>query len=153
MHLLNVTPTLSDAEKDFRAGIWFSVVSLERIVTVMTGRPFMINDEDCSVTLPLVDSERDHSPLDGEGKPNLSSTDISIHSSSSNHYIDIFKRIDNTPVFSPDDLHSAAYFSYYAQLNGISQFMADKLYHPSIRSSKWSDIQRRIQELDEKLLQ
>lgn len=153
MHLLNATPTLSDAEKDFRVGIWYSIVSLERVVTVMTGRPSMVKDEDCSVTIPSIGSEKAYPSQAGQdGEPKSMSAEDTNVPPSSNYSIQIFKRAEKPPHLSPDIPHPVAYFSYYAQLNAISQLVVDELYNPTIRDSKWSDIQRKIQRLDEKLL-
>jgi hypothetical protein len=153
MHLRNATPTLSDAEKDFRVGVWYSIVSLERVVTVMTGRPSMVKDEDCSVTIPLIASEKAHpSPAGPDGEPTSTPAEGTNVPLGSNYSMQIFKRAEKTPDLSPGIPHPVAYFSYYAQLNAISQLVVDELYNPIIRDSKWSDIQRKIQKLDEKLL-
>jgi hypothetical protein len=140
---------LSDAEKDFRAGIWYSIVSLERILTVMTGRPSMVKDEDCSVTLPLIESEKGNSRNPLEVRTTFAAVAGPPNANYSNQ---ILRRAEKTSDLSPDVPHPEAYFSYYAQLHAISQLVADELYHPAIRNAKWSDIQRKIQSLDEKLL-
>lgn len=52
LHLINTTPNMSDRRRDLRLSIWFSVLTLERTMTIITGRPSMIRDMDCSVVLP-----------------------------------------------------------------------------------------------------
>lgn len=154
MHLSNATPMLSVAEKEFRVGIWYSIVSLERVITVMTGRPTMVKDEDCSVTIPLTDLEIIDSPITEPTGPSVVKvTGFANRPPRSNYSVRIFRRAEKAPNLPLNVPHPTAYFSYYAQLNAISQLVADELYHPTVRNSKWSDIQRKIQGLDEKLLQ
>lgn len=61
MHLINTTPTLTQHQKDHRAMVWFSVLALERNITVITGRPSMIRDRDCSITMPQLVAGEDSS--------------------------------------------------------------------------------------------
>lgn len=142
MHLLNVTPFLSDGEKSFRARIWHSTLSLERVVTIMTGRPSMVRDEDCSVALPSADLEEPDGP---NAKPRR-------HASRSLFSPSRLQSPVDTPVIPSDMSHATAYFIYYAELNAIAQLVAGKLYNAKIRDLKWIDIHRRIEDLDGNLL-
>ncbi|KAK4697188.1 hypothetical protein P7C71_g844, partial [Lecanoromycetidae sp. Uapishka_2] len=52
LHLKNATPSITAAKKRHYSKVWFAVASLESMLTVMTGRPTMVNSRDCSVSLP-----------------------------------------------------------------------------------------------------
>lgn len=155
MHLQNVTPRMTVAEKDFRVRIWYSILSLERVLAVMTGRPSMVHDKDCSVPLPSLDY---HDPLlAGVGyrdeSQDLSSmgygTRILAPASIAPMTKDFIKRprlLTNPPI-------SIVYFRYFAELNALAQDVLFQLYNPNIRHLKWSEIHRRILELDDGAIQ
>ncbi|MCJ1464608.1 hypothetical protein MMC07_003221 [Pseudocyphellaria aurata] len=128
MHLQNTTPSLSDAAKEFRAHIWHAIVSLERVMTVMTSRPSMIHDRDCSVSLSSLTSQ------------DQALTDRTPESTSRG-----FGRRAPSPLTS--------YFRHYVEINALAQLVVSRLYNPDARHLKWSQIQQRILELDEKLVE
>ena len=154
MHLENTTPRMSDSDKLHRIRIWFSLLTTERILSVVTGRPCMVKEQDCSIPIPLpppiTDEERSkdvslisqaysslelrrHSRSPDASRPSLSSLESRAKGSSS-------------PV-------AMTYFFYYIELHSLSQRILEELYPPDVRHLKWAEIQRRIIKLDGQLLQ
>lgn len=151
MHLRNFTTTFTDAEKDSRARLWYSVVSLERVMAIMTGRPSMVRDGDCSVPLPSVDPQEE---ILYRQQPQATNTiDFAYHPSRPDSSGSVFSGLYiKRPTLS--NLPSAtAYFRHYVELNSFAVSVASRLYAADTRHVKWSEIQMRIFELDEKLVQ
>lgn len=155
MHLQNVTPKLTDAEKDFRARIWYSILSLERVMSGMTGRPSMVREKDCSTPLPslnyqdpLLAAARDQDQFQDIPSMDLG-TGVPISASVAPESKHMIKR----PQLSIDAPVSIIYFRYFVELNALAQEVLLRLYNPEIRNLKWSNIQRLIHELDNKLIQ
>lgn len=152
-HLQNSTPTLSNAAKDLRAHIWYSIVSLERVMTVMTSRPSMIRDRDCSVPLPSLNLQ-DQALADQ--KLGSTSKDFARHMPGPSLSQAVFGRVGagEKPSLLPSRrLNSTGYFRYYVEINALAQQAVSRLYSPEVRHLKWSNIQRRILELDGKLVE
>ena len=130
------------------------MVTLEQTLTVMTGRPSMIRNRDCTVTL---------SPLRAEdGSLREIKNFQQAHMTSS---LDYGCRAFNSPGSAPlqgvvdsslSELSKTpkadAYFYHYVALNDLAQQAIAELYCPEIKHMKWSEIQRRIEELDGKLV-
>ena len=154
MHLINTTPTLTNEQKAHRARVWCSVVALERTLTVMTGRPSMVRDRDCSITVPPLMATRgsrgfatcDHTSL-------TTSLDDAGRAFESPQSSPIQGVVDNRPSEPSKTPNVEAYFYHYVALNSLAQQVIARLYCPDIRHMKWSEIQRRIKELDYALVQ
>jgi hypothetical protein len=52
LHLRNEDPGAKESEKEFRIHIWWSLHSIECLVSTITGRPPVFAFEDCTVPLP-----------------------------------------------------------------------------------------------------
>ncbi|KAL8870206.1 MAG: hypothetical protein Q9174_003698, partial [Haloplaca sp. 1 TL-2023] len=133
MHLINTTPNMPDAEKELRGTIWFSVLSLERTVTVITGRPSIIRDLDCSAVLqptPTVSIKNRKSVRGPNERPNKQALQ-GIQSSN----------------FAPD----ATFFKQYVDLTSLADEALSTLYSAHTRDMKWSEAQATILKLDQKL--
>jgi hypothetical protein len=52
LHLRNEDPGASETDKEFRVHIWWSIHSIECLVSTITGRPPVFAVEDCTVPLP-----------------------------------------------------------------------------------------------------
>lgn len=153
MHLQNTTSGMTELDKDFRVRIWHSVVSLERTLTVVTGRPSMVSDQDCSVPLPQL-------KLKGSALPQVARFNTSERTSSMDfaHVPDSTSsgpalEADHRPTLSANISNTTAYFQYYVDLNAFAQSVIAGLYSPEIKHLKWTTIQKRILKLDQKLLQ
>lgn len=155
MHLINTTPTLTQQQKDHRAMVWFSVLALERNITVITGRPPMVRDRDCSITMPQPvvsdgpSQKADYPP----STTSVSSLDFGIRASASPSSLPVQGTFGSGQSQLPLTNNTDAYFSHYVQLTALAQDATAQIYCPEIRHVKWSEIQRRIDELDGKLVQ
>ena len=135
MHLINTTRQMPDAEKEFRVAIWFSVLSLERTMTVITGRPSMVRDLDCSAVLqrsPAVNMKKRKSvrgPNEGRNEQVLQELQSS--------------------KFLPD----ANFFLQYVELTSLADEALSTLYSANARNMRWSEAQATILKLDQKLSQ
>ncbi len=59
-------PVLDETARERRRRVWWSIYSLDRIVSAKSGNPLTIQDEDIGVSLPLAAPQRG-SPLPGGG--------------------------------------------------------------------------------------
>ncbi len=53
LHIRNEDPNLNDSKRETRIRTWWSLYCLDRLVTVILGRPSALRDDGCSVPLPL----------------------------------------------------------------------------------------------------
>ncbi|KAJ9660982.1 hypothetical protein H2201_006710 [Coniosporium apollinis] len=53
LHIRNEDPNLNDSKRETRIRTWWSLYCLDRLVTVILGRPSALRDHECSVPLPL----------------------------------------------------------------------------------------------------
>lgn len=154
MHLQNITPDLTDMDKDFRVCIWHAVVSLEQTIAGMTGRPSMIHDQDCSVSLPrlkLKDGTIVH--IQRPDKPGkTSSVDFAYQNTNSLASGPALGVVEDRPNLSVNISTTTAYFRYFVQLNTLAHTALTGLYSPEVKRLKWATIQKRISKLDQKLL-
>lgn len=144
LHLTNTTPNMTDTQRNLRLGIWFSVLSLERTIAVITGRPSMVRDTDCSVGLPE----------DGSVNP-----DKHLHDSTSTSSVDPWRPIERigsghpfgqtwNPIPTSDIAIDPNFFIQHAQLSSMADSVLSRLYSPHIRHIKWSALQSTIRDLD-----
>ena len=155
MHLQNVTPKLTDIEIDFRARIWYSIISLERVMTGVTGRPSMVREKDCSIPLPSLNYQ---DPLLAAARnqdqfQDMPSMDRRTGALTSASIAPESKDTINRPRLLIDAPVSIIYFRYFVELNALAQEVLLRLYNPEIRTLKWPKIQKIIHELDNKLVQ
>ena len=121
----------------------------------MTGRPSMVRNRDCSVILPLLMAE-EGSLRDIENLHQthlVSSSDYGSRALGSPSSPPIQRAVDSKSFASSKTARADAYFHHYVTLNALAQQAMARLYSPEIRRLKWSEIQRRIEELDAKLVQ
>ncbi|KAL8806377.1 MAG: hypothetical protein Q9182_001407 [Xanthomendoza sp. 2 TL-2023] len=123
---------MAESQKSIRLAIWFSVLSLERTLAVITGRPSIVRDIDCTAALPStgkVDANvhlLTRSPQDQAGSAGL-----------------------NTP--GPAATTDPNFFFRYVELTSMADSVLSSLYSAGIRHIKWQRTQSMIQELDQKL--
>ncbi|KAL8941356.1 MAG: hypothetical protein Q9216_002295 [Gyalolechia sp. 2 TL-2023] len=140
---------MTDSQRDLRLSIWFSVLSLERTITIVTGRPSMIRDIDCSVVPPVdgtIDPDK-HSPNPAyNGNETAGSAQAAQRATHANSSGQTWSRI-STLAFTVDP----AFFLRHVELSSIGNSAVSKLYSSHIRHSEWSDVQLTIRELNQKL--
>ena len=155
MHLENNLHGLKDEAKLTRVRMWFAIVSLERMLSLVTGRPPMVKQADCSAPVPLPASLSDDESFRGTSTSSqiLSPDDFLVRlagttSSTLSSSAQGPKRYDK-----PTESITMTYFFYYLELNALGQRVLEGLYGPHIRHTKWSVIQDRISDLDAQLSQ
>ena len=154
LYLRDTTSSLSPAERMTRARIWYSIKALESMLTVITGRPSMVNDEDCTVPIlhalseELAPSVSGTSPSEASGEMDCStrrSSSSMSESSSSAFKMRILEQC-KTPIAS-------TYFMHYTELCALAKEVVGDLYHPKIRQCKWSEVQAKMDRFNKRLHQ
>ncbi|KAL6718998.1 hypothetical protein ACLMJK_003233 [Lecanora helva] len=153
LHLLNVTPSLSESEKDQRARVWFSVVSLESILVMITGRPSMIRERDCSVSLLRVLEEGSRSSSMSESASPGYSQGASTGSSSLGASDRSAAASSQGPAYRGRPSVGSIYFKYYTEICNLAKEAVGELYSPGIRSRKWTDVQEMIRNFGKRLFE
>ncbi|KAL8732878.1 MAG: hypothetical protein Q9166_002479 [cf. Caloplaca sp. 2 TL-2023] len=130
---------MTDSQKNIRLCIWFSVLSLEQTISVITGRPSMVRDIDCTAILP---SSGLPDP-DAYSRPGTQNETMSLR----------------VPIgYSQQDLKQCpsiedpSFFVHYVELSSLADLALSNLYTAHIRHIKWNELQSTILELDERLL-
>ena len=154
MHLENNLQGLNDDDKLTRVRMWYAIVSLERILSMVTGRPAMVKPTDCSAPVPLPVSLPDEGSLKGNSTSSqiLSPTDSQIRAASPT----TSKSSDThgpQQYDKPTESITTTFFFYYLELNALAQRVLESLYVPHIRHAKWSTIQDRVSDLNAQLSQ
>ena len=140
MHLKNVTANMGESETLHGIYVWYALVSTERVLSIMLGRPCMVNDDDCSAPIPLP-IRKDERQATVAFKKESSKTAASLMpksrsaSSSSSKPSDwpMHERYHETD----DQSISTLYFFHYLELSSLTQKAMAALYNPHIRHSKW----------------
>ncbi|KAL8718912.1 MAG: hypothetical protein Q9225_004015 [Loekoesia sp. 1 TL-2023] len=134
-------------QRDLRLSIWFSVLTLERTMTIITGRPSMIRDMDCSVILPddgAIDPDkhlqRPTSRANLETRKTIERPSLEASSGQT------WAR-QSTSVGTVDP----TFFLHHTQLSSIANLVLTRLYSPHVRHTKWSELQLTIRELNRML--
>ena len=112
----------------------------------------MVQNRDCSVTVPPLMAKQ--GSLSGLGTFQQSSPqDHGGGAYGTPISPPVQGPIDSRPSELPRTPKAETYFYHYVELNSLAQQAVARLYCPDIRHIKWSDIQRRIEELDSELVQ
>ena len=147
---------LSVDTKEFHAYNWFALMTLESMLTLVTGRPTMINPQDCSVPIPRTlaevkspstttsPSESSYQRSGSESKYHPSSPDVS-EPRQGLLFNGTMKR-DTTRI-------AAIYFVHYAEVCTLAKEVVSELYQPGIRGKKRSEVQSTIDNFDNRLLE
>lgn len=156
LHLRDVSGSSAADMKEFRAYNWFALMTLETMLTLMTGRPSMINIRDCSVILPMALAEA-KSPSSTNSPSESSYQNPATHKKRRTSSIGILESGQGTfsnRMLKYDTTQTAAvFFVHYAELCMLAKEVVGELYRPGIRKIKWSDIQSKIAEFDKKLFE
>ena len=152
MHLSDVTPGKSLALKDHHALVWFAVMSLEKVITVMTGRPSMVNKQDCSVSMPhtVKDETSPSASNTSDGSRKTSATVQGSRTSTSNTSESTLASFQTQSFENARTPNASTYFAHYVELTSLAEEVVAQLYRPWTRHLKWSDIQNMIAELNRK---
>lgn len=153
LHVRNEDPSASASKRQTLVQTWWSLYSLERTLSIITGRPSIIVDSCCSVPLPVAVSEED--PV-GEMEAahsmrttNASSSTSAIFSGSSNIASNA-SQISIRPR-GTQHVNSGLYFRAVVQLSIITQNILTSLYSAGTMIRSPTDIQQDTSLLSQRL--
>ncbi|KAL9040028.1 MAG: hypothetical protein Q9180_002177 [Flavoplaca navasiana] len=159
LNLRNQDPDLTDSSKEIRYRVWWAVVTTERTLSVMTGRPASFAASHCSAPLPIPLDEASFMLSDGAyqssaidklrrsstGESRSTDTSFSTPSSISSRQ----KSPNNPPTFrSPGSMEApnvapnmGLFFLHIAKLSNLSDDILKQLYRPSVLELAWASVQ------------
>ena len=155
MHLKNITPKMGQTETVHGLYVWFALVSTERVLSIMVGRPCMVKEKDCSapVPLPVSNEQMSTGAISSQQSRRTSSTALENQSGSPSSSRPSNRSADDRIYKTVDWSLSMTYFFHYLELNCLSQRVMEGLYNPHVRHLKWVEIQRKIETYDKQLTQ
>ena len=168
MNLQNANKDVHKGSREIRYRVWWALCSIERTLSVMTGRPTSFTKNDCSVPLPLpVDEETlfaDRSRLQtskekmpaSKGRSNLSSNDYETsllteeipHGSPVESNSSERQSPDQGMNTTPSD---ASMFLYSTTLGVLTDDIMKRLYRAGASGETWAQAQTKIADLNSKL--
>ena len=156
LHLRDVSASVTTETKVLHAYNWFALMTLESMLTLMTGRPSMINLRDCSVTVPRPSAEGEkgaiNTPLSEYSDQR--SAKSSTHGPSSSNMSDSGQHSFVNTVMEHDTTRTATiFFVHYVELCTLVKEAVSELYRPGIRQKKWTGIQSKMEDFDSKLFE
>ncbi|KAI9932197.1 hypothetical protein MW887_009707 [Aspergillus wentii] len=165
LHLRNVGTCTSDTSKEIRYRVWWSLYTIEYLLSVVTGRPSCIIDSACSTPLPVPFDESDFQKEEvarqisdaARGSSSqleritVSST-CSLNSSAESDSNDTATNPKDTDTNKAEYLKGlppcmSLYFLQLTKLISISKRMTIKLYSPEAAHSPWPSTEFTIQSL------
>ncbi|RAL16870.1 CeGAL family transcription factor [Aspergillus homomorphus CBS 101889] len=153
LHLRNVGDSTSDASREIRYRVWWTLYTLDLRLSIMSGRPSFINDCLCTSPLPVPFDEQDFgkdevirhlrrsiygSPLPPTETTSAAQPETSAKSTG------IEKRDTNEDNYSPC---GSSYFLHLVQLTMIAKESLAKLYNPSALQSPWQSTELVVRSL------
>lgn len=137
--------------------VWYAVAALESMLTVMTGRPTMINPRDCSVNIPREGSAEDSSAASSLPDQSHETSTMDFGTQKDSPSVSDFGEDSNSSSLNflrggPLTLVAATFFMHYTDICALSKEVVGELYQPGVRSKKWSEIKTMILDYDKRLL-
>ncbi|OXV07842.1 hypothetical protein Egran_04395 [Elaphomyces granulatus] len=166
LHLRNVAIYTSDTSKEIRYRVWWSLYTLDHLLSVMTGRPACIVDNTCTTPLPVPFDETDFqkeevalllsNPLRRGAWIQEGTSGGSGRSSPNNNKVDV--PVMEVSTASTPDLNIAdwlkslppsisLYFLHLATLTSVAKRANVKLYSAEAMQSPWASTEFAIQSL------
>ena len=120
---------------------------------MMTGRPSMVKDRDCSLTLP---GQETGTPSSEGASQSGESRSVSGPEKTDSFRFSTFaptpKASQNGSIAGQIQVPlEATYFKHYVDLTNLAQEVVPQLYAPAIRQQRWSKIQAMIDSFDDRL--
>ena len=138
MHLTNLTPHMEESETIHGIYVWAALVSTERVLSVMLGRPCMVNEQDCSAPVPLPVNKKDHQSSGTATRPGTQNTAPSKMQSASRSSSGLSATLSKRTIYEMEGPSmSMRFFYHYLELNRLSQKVVAELYNPYVRQMKW----------------
>jgi hypothetical protein len=125
LHLRNEDPSLDEAKRETLIRTWWCLHSIECLVSSITGRPPVIGNEDCTVSLPHLPVTRDKSAFRQSSRTRTRYSSPQTTTSS----------IDSDPRRGSTD--ESNYLRTYIDLTLISQKVLFSLYSPRTATQSW----------------
>ncbi|KAJ5858687.1 hypothetical protein N7534_003964 [Penicillium rubens] len=161
LHLRNVGASISDTSKEIRYRVWWSLYTLDHLLTIMTGRPSCIIDSSCTTPMPVPFDESDFQKDEVArliGTATLRTFNGSERVPTNNSVEDLESTADSdsnegeTKMSRAEYLKSlppctSLYFLQLASLTSISKRMTVKLYSPEALQSPWASTEFTIKSL------
>jgi hypothetical protein len=142
LHVRNEDPSASASKRETLIQTWWSLYSLERLLSIITGRPSIIVDSCCSVPLPM-------SSPGGEPQEEVDARGLrTVNSPMSNSpTVSISSKIAANPRVMPEgsrttDAKPSSYFRAVVQLSIIAQNILTSLYSAGTMIRSPSEIQQ-----------
>lgn len=131
---------MAESESVHGIYVWSALVSAERLLSIMIGRPCMVKESDCSAPMPLPVSDEPQTMKETSSRKNqtASTTASESHSASASSSKPSGRSRDDRPYEAVGWSLPMAYFFHYLELSRLSQRVMDGLYNPHIRHQKWS---------------
>ena len=153
LHLRDVSSSVSAETKEFNAYNWFALMTLESMLTLITGRPTMIYARDCSVAIPI--HAEGSFPSAAIPPPEPSHQESTFETK---HYASSPDMSESEGEVSPDRTMrhyttraAATYFVHYAEICLLAKEVVSELYQPGIRTRQRPEIQSTIDQFDKRL--
>ena len=138
MHLKNLTPHMKEAETVHGMYVWAALVSTERVLSVMLGRPCMVNEQDCSAPVPLPVNKMNRQSSETVSRPRLQDAAASKSRSASWSSSGLSATLSKRTTYETEGPSTPmSYFYHYLELNRLSQKVVAELYNPYVRQLKW----------------
>ncbi|KAJ6120982.1 hypothetical protein N7523_005262 [Penicillium sp. IBT 18751x] len=165
LHLRNLGSCTSDSSKEIRYRVWWSLYTVEHLLTVITGRPSCIIDSSCTTPLPVPFDESDFQKeevahmISAAGRAASDKLDrVSFHKGATNFDSNTDDDTCDSPVECETKMTRAEYLKslppcmslYFLQLTSlttIAKRMTIKLYSPEALQSPWASTEFTIQSL------
>ncbi|KAJ5388477.1 hypothetical protein N7509_011018 [Penicillium cosmopolitanum] len=165
LHLRNVGSCTSNTSKEIRYRVWWSLYTVEHLLTVMTGRPSCIVDSSCTTPLPVPFDESDFqkdevsllistagrstfSPLEQMTLNNSAARlDSAADSDTTDEGIDSDTKMSRAEYLKSLAPCMSLYFLQLTSLTTIAKRMTVKLYSPEALQAPWASTEFVIQSL------
>ncbi|XPS75418.1 hypothetical protein M3J07_007496 [Ascochyta lentis] len=150
LHLRNEDPSATASERERLLRLWWSLHSLEKTLSIISGRPSMIVYPYYSVPLPMPLTEEQMSgKMEGEQQAYKEDTRFSPMRQ-------LCLKNSNDPVvrdvqLNDTDANSGPYFKATVQLSTITQTILSSLYPVATAVQSKEEVQRNISQLQERL--
>ncbi|KAF2712112.1 hypothetical protein K504DRAFT_531255 [Pleomassaria siparia CBS 279.74] len=152
LHVRNEDPSASDEKKEMLIRIWWSLYSLERLLSIMTGRPSIIVDQHNSVPLPSAHPEDQVSEelVDDEVSRHAPMNSMSLSFDSSFSH-DMLNPSLVSHSMGAIGANRQSYFRGVVELGIISQNILSSLYSAGTMIRSLADIQQDMVQLSQRL--
>lgn len=163
LHLCNLGSCTSDTSKEIRYRVWWSLYTVEHLLTMITGRPSCIVDSSCTTPLPVPFDESDFQKDDVAQLVSTAGRSsyldrMPLSNSAANLDSNTDDETSETPEESEPRMSRtewlknlppcmSLYFLQLTSLTTIAKRMTVKLYGPESLQSPWASTEFTIQSL------